>query len=340
MTGCSFLVADALPPAEADGGLPNILSPATAEPAKKAGDAAVAPAEAAVREADGPGSDTSAVSEAEGGSARSPLVQLCAGVGYACGLTRDGRAQCWGDETDGQTALPDDRVFKQLSCGDYHSCGVDAQGFVVCAGRNASGQRVRTDGPYVQVAAGGGHTCLLTATGKVDCHGDNGAGQIIPKALPRGYSALSAGPNYTCGIAADTGYVHCWGENDVRDEVVAELPFKAIATGPLFACGITRDGALLCWDREVLAVPAGLSRTKAVSVGGYGACAIDAEGLTHCFALKNSGAQVLPSRLDGLVAVGGEGACGYGETPGLACVPSDSAGKGRVPLAQPPANYF
>jgi hypothetical protein len=133
--------------------------------------------------------------------------------------------------------------------------------------------------------------------------------------------------------------VHCWGEVDVRDTAVAEQAFQAIAAGPLFACGITRDGALVCWDSELLEVPAGLGHVKSMAVGGYGACAIDSQGFTHCFALKNAGAQALPEHLDRLVAVGGDGACGYGGALGLVCVPRDGAGKGTVALAQRPANY-
>jgi hypothetical protein len=52
-----------------------------------------------------------------------------------------GAIACWGDNTDGQSTPPAD-IFKSVSAGGFHTCGVRTDGTVACWGNNTQGQIV------------------------------------------------------------------------------------------------------------------------------------------------------------------------------------------------------
>jgi len=86
------------------------------------------------------------------------FVELSCGRDYTCALDQQGRAYCWGDNSDGQLGLGAAAVgepalapaavidaasgaFQQLSTGARHVCGVSrGTGSVFCWGRGVEGQ--------------------------------------------------------------------------------------------------------------------------------------------------------------------------------------------------------
>ena len=68
---------------------------------------------------------------------------------YACGLTREGEAWCWGGTiradlwegpTDGPVRVEPDIRFRNLALGAEHLCGVTTEGWAFCGGGNYAGQ--------------------------------------------------------------------------------------------------------------------------------------------------------------------------------------------------------
>ena len=167
---------------------------------------------------------------------------------HTCGVTTDGSAWCWGDNTSGQLGdgtstqrLTPTRVgawanWVSVTVGFYHSCGVWADGTAWCWGDNTSGQLgdgttdgrltpTRVEGPsnWVSLAAGESHSCGVRADGTAWCWGDNTSGQLGDGTTTRRLAPTQVGASsdwvsvtvgwyHACGVRAD-GTAWCWGEN-------------------------------------------------------------------------------------------------------------------------------
>ncbi|HEV8501874.1 MAG TPA: Ig-like domain-containing protein [Casimicrobiaceae bacterium] len=135
-------------------------------------------------------------------------------------------------------------VFASISAGGDHTCGVTLEGVAYCWGDNSSGQLgngtlansatpVPVSGAlsFAMISAGKQHSCGITgsptiyppAAGVVYCWGDNGSGQLgngttinseVPVAVSGGnqYLSVSAGSKHSCGISA-AQTLYCWGDN-------------------------------------------------------------------------------------------------------------------------------
>lgn len=83
------------------------------------------------------------------------LTHLTLGGQHACGLTAEGEAWCFGTNFEGQlgdgtvvgttfagppVAVATDLRFTEISAGEYHTCGLVAEGDVWCWGRDDVGQ--------------------------------------------------------------------------------------------------------------------------------------------------------------------------------------------------------
>ena len=140
--------------------------------------------------------------------------------GHICGLTDAGQAYCWGNNDSGQVgigtvgasvgvptkvdtshALNKKLIFKDITMGEAHTCGVDQESYVYCWGDNAYGQLgvgtfdnglyypvkpvtiVDYDGheEYLKVkkvSAGANHTCFIDLNNKTWCTGRGQGGQL------------------------------------------------------------------------------------------------------------------------------------------------------------------
>ena len=129
-------------------------------------------------------------------SASGPLrfSQVTAGLSYACGLTVQNAAYCWGGNPSGPLGpigVPGGLSFATLSAGGGQTCGVATDGRAYCWGLNDRGQlgdstttnrtapvTVRGGLSFAELSAGGGHTCGVTTDGAAYCWGANEYGQL------------------------------------------------------------------------------------------------------------------------------------------------------------------
>ena len=134
--------------------------------------------------------------------------------------------------------------FRQVSAGQFHTCGVTANDLAYCWGLNESGQlgngtdtgpercspsdrpcstrpvAVAGGFPFRLVTAGASHTCGITPGGLAYCWGARMLGDgtanpsLTPVAVSGGlhFSQLSAGLGHTCGVTTDS-LAYCWGSN-------------------------------------------------------------------------------------------------------------------------------
>jgi alpha-tubulin suppressor-like RCC1 family protein len=206
-----------------------------------------------------------------------PVAQVSAGDGFACAVSADARAFCWGTNASGQLGrgstapggpgpatvyggLP----FEFVTAGGRHACAL-AGTQAYCWGDDALGQlgdagtiNSTTPIPVVGVPAfstidaGFGHTCAITPEQAAFCWGDNRLGQLgtgaagSPSAVPvrvagtAQFAAISAGDGaHTCALTA-TGAAFCWGDNRVGQLGLgaAGVPDSVVATPMPVAGGL------------------------------------------------------------------------------------------------------
>lgn len=169
-----------------------------------------------------------------------------------CGITVEGEAYCWGNDSFGQLGRGDEssaprpepapvtgaHEFASLTLGRTHACGIDTEGELWCWGANDTGQlgdgttesaavptAVATDQRFVQVAADDGFTCAVADGGDAYCWGANVDGRLgdgteddstepVAVSGDLAFVELSAGEVFTCGVT-EAGGAWCWGSNRV-----------------------------------------------------------------------------------------------------------------------------
>jgi alpha-tubulin suppressor-like RCC1 family protein len=176
---------------------------------------------------------------------------VSAGSGYTCGVTDEGAAHCWGDNSGGQLGdgTTTDRLtpvpvagglrFTMVRAGFIHTCGVTTAGDAYCWGFNLYGklgdgspeETVRLTPTLVagglrfaDVSVASDHNCGLTTDGAAFCWGYNGGDSPIGGLLGDGTTTnrstpvpVAGGLTFTavsgsCALTA-AGAAYCWGDN-------------------------------------------------------------------------------------------------------------------------------
>jgi alpha-tubulin suppressor-like RCC1 family protein len=127
-------------------------------------------------------------------------------------------------------------IFKTITAGGAHSCGLIADGTAYCWGRNASYQlgdntNIQRDVPtpvsgglyFTSIYGSSEHSCGITSTGSSYCWGYNADGQLgdtsnttrqVPTLVSGGYTfaGIGDGGSHTCASTL-SGAAYCWGQN-------------------------------------------------------------------------------------------------------------------------------
>lgn len=188
----------------------------------------------------------------------------------------------------GTVASAEALVFRQVTAGNFYTCGLTTGGLAYCWGANDFGQlgngragRAETlpvavvgDIAFRQISAGWNHTCGVTLNNRLFCWGSNyfdqlgdGSGHHSPRPVrvARGlaFGQVSAGDLHTCAVTTDHA-AYCWGHNQlgplgngstdgssVPVRVVGGLAFREVAGGNQFTCGVTTADVAYCWGAGV-----------------------------------------------------------------------------------------
>lgn len=232
-------------------------------------------------------------------------VRIAQGGSHSCFVASDGRAWCWGDNSQGQLGtggtgsstvpvrVAGDLRFTHLSLGWQHSCGVTTDRRVYCWGFNFHGQlgdgtgypsnlrrlapvSIASDRRYRQVRAGRDFTCAVTGADAAFCWGLNTFGQLGDGTATKRYSPV---------------------------RVLGGHEWRELKAGEEHICGVTRDDRALCWGmgfwgqlgngteeaRHRPTPVAGNLRFRAVTGGCKHSCGITTRNIAYCWGDNNDG---------------------------------------------------
>ena len=216
----------------------------------------------------------------EVGQLRAPaderFTAIAAGGSHTCGLRLSGTAACWGYDLSAllpeipeeRRALaapvfpPEDEQFTSISAGFASTCGLRADGAVVCwdvRPETAVGWR----GQYAPFGDEQFMTVIASPSGLPVCGLRlDGSGLCVEYSVfpptndidgtPAGERlvSLQAGLSYACGLRSD-GSVLCWGDDTAGQfPPEGEGPFSEVAIGSFHTCGLRLDGSVKCWGYD------------------------------------------------------------------------------------------
>lgn len=251
--------------------------------------------------------------------------------GHSCGLALDGKAYCWGSNTNFElglggkkkngkttpTAVTGGHSFHALSIGMNHTCTIEdvgqgGSGPILCWGWNDWG----------------GISILGDGTNK------SRSEPTYTVLGSQAFLTVDAANYRTCAIAdpgdgTNTGTLYCWGLNvngefgdgttessSVPIVAAGGMRFKAVSAASGTTCGIAADGAAWCWGGNefgglgngTVGVPSltpvpvsGGHLFDEIAVNSRGVCALTVAGDIYCWGaeagLPSGANQSIPTAL-------------------------------------------
>lgn len=276
--------------------------------------------------------------------------RITAGALHTCMLDAEGKATCWGEETDTSvvTLLKGQLFaafrFQTVSSNGPHFCGLlggglPTDGFPFCAGNAAVEAPNDPDRepapPFAAISSGGSHVCVLTPSGAVGCWGgDAETGQATPPEDVGALKAISSGALHTCALKTD-GSAVCWGTGEAASEE-PEGMFSAIASGGTHTCALKADdGKPQCWGTGAATMEAPNEALTAIASGQTHSCGLKADGAPVCWGDNTDNRATPPDDVGALTAIacGGAHTCGLKADGSVVCWGANGNGQATPPAA-------
>jgi alpha-tubulin suppressor-like RCC1 family protein len=227
------------------------------------------------------------------------IDRVTSGFGHVCAID-DGALHCWGLNLNralgicavGAAVTRPEHVgigYADVSCGEYHTCGVRTDGTLHCWGSNYEGESGQDTGgadvptptrvgmldDWLDVEARRYSACALRSPGSLHCWGRNdnaelGLGTVGPDEgiyEPRevhpgpGFIQIAMGSAHGCALRDDST-IWCWGLNDrgevgVGDTTMHTTPVRLgdndwleVRAGKEHTCARKNDGTVWCWGQN------------------------------------------------------------------------------------------
>jgi alpha-tubulin suppressor-like RCC1 family protein len=161
------------------------------------------------------------------------FTTVATGNSFACAVTDDGQALCWGANDSGQLGTATSETCDDGNTGESIPCSHTP---VAVAGALA----------FRALSAGIGHTCGVVVTGEAYCwganqfgeRGDGLVGNLAPEPVAvRGgisFLSVSAGSSHSCGESTNRLF-YCWGANDLGqlgtgNREIGLVPMRVLGT--------------------------------------------------------------------------------------------------------------
>ena len=200
--------------------------------------------------------------------------------------------------------------FIQVSAGFFHTCGLRADGSIICWGASGEDERLigatglidPPPGSFSQISAGNLHSCALRQYGTVECWGKMPLeGDMPPEAAammeamlapPEGrFKSVSAGFLFSCGVRLDNS-AECWNIMGIASDALTppEGKYTSVSAGGFHACGIRTDQTVVCWGSDLgfdgdflgQATPPD-GPFEVINAGGYHTCGFRPDGEIRCW---------------------------------------------------------
>ena len=288
------------------------------------------------------------------------IVAVSAGGVHSCALRENGAAYCWGDDSHGQTRVPEGR-YRAISASptapsyhggrnDEHTCAIDDDGALKCWGGNDVGQAEPPQGVFKEVTTGTGFGCGLRDDGQLRCWGNlenwvesppEGSFRQIDRhcaldedgevhcAYIRDYCARDAEGNRHCD--EEVGMGATLAQFGRLEEIVVRHRYGEYSDG---FCGRYEDGRVIClgayhkdYREFASAVPS--HRFEALSLGEFQACGLQEDDSLACFG--GTGGDYHPSGRYAQVDVGTYHSCGITADGELQCWGDNEADRAEPP---------
>ncbi len=213
----------------------------------------------------------------------------------------------WGNNDDGQTAVPPLANVAAISTGSTHPLVLLDDGTVVTWG---NGPAVPAGlNSVTQIAAGCGYNLARKSDGTVVAWGVNTYDQTtVPDGITNA-THVAAGEKHSLALLA-TGTVTAWGDNTFDQTIIPAdaTSVTAIACGYDHSLALKADGTVIAWGRNdagQTTIPAGLTGVVAIGAGSYHSLAVKNDGPVVAWGWDQGYQSTVPAGLTGVVKVAG-----------------------------------